>query len=123
MNVLTIAALAWGSGGFLGAVWFYYHLWKWGRDCQQATVVVAYKRKVVMSPTLVEVLLWSRKVPPGQGGQVFYKGGNVTIAVTRRQQRTWRQKRQIRRNRQPGQAQAQAGVWDVTQNKTNEPAQ
>ena len=113
-------AIAVGVGGILFGANCYYHLWKWARDCQQATVAVAYRRKVVMSPTLVELLLWSRKVPEQQNGQVFYRAKDVTIAIIRRDRRGWRTRRRIRRNRLPAQAASQHGSWAIKQDKVNE---
>lgn len=121
MSLLDVVSLAIGIGGVAAACWFYYHLWKWARDCQQATVAIAYKRKVTMSPTLVELLLWSRKVPKGQSGQVFYKGPNVTVAIIKREQRTLRQRRQIRKN-QTAQTGSTHGTWAMKQDKSNAPS-
>jgi hypothetical protein len=108
---LVVVSLVIGVAGAAAAAWFYYHLWKWARDCQQATVAIAYKRKVVMSPTLVELLLWSRKVPEGQGGQVFYRASNVTVAIVKREKRGRKTRRQIEKNAQPPRAQVQQGTW------------
>lgn len=115
MAVVVLAFVA----GFCAVLagWFYYQLWKWARDCQQATVVVGYKRKVVMSPTLVELLLWSRKVPKEQSGQTFYKARDVTIAITKREQRSWRDRRRIRKNTQTPQAQSRLGTWSIKQDE------
>jgi hypothetical protein len=111
-----------GVVGIVAACWFYYHLWKWARDCQQATVAVAFKRKVVMSPTLVELLLWSRKVPDEQNGQVFYKGPNVTVAIIRRNRRTWRQRRQLRKNKQSARTGSVHGTVAPERDKSNAPS-
>jgi hypothetical protein len=115
---LDVVCLTVGVVGVASACWFYYHLWKWARDCQQATVAVAFKRKVVMSPTLVELLLWSRKVPDEQNGQVFYKGPNVTVAIIRRNRRTWWQRWQLRKRR-TAQTGSTHGTWSIKQDKTN----
>ena len=108
---LVVVSLVIGVAGASAAAWFYYHLWKWARDCQQATIAVAFKRKVVMSPTLVELLLWSRKVPAGQNGQTFYRAGNVTVAIVKREKRSRKTRRQIDKNRPVPQAQSQSGTW------------
>jgi len=118
VNWVEVGSLAFGGVGIFAACWFYYHLWKWARDCQQATVAIAYKRKVVMSPTLVELLLWSRKVPEKQNGQVFYKGANVTVAIIKRDKRMWWQRWHIRNNRPQAQAQSQYGSWAMKQDET-----
>lgn len=110
-----------GVVGIVAAWWFYYHLWKWARDCQQATVAIAYKRKVVMSPTLVELVLWSRKVPNEQNGQVFYKGPNVTVAIVKRAPRSWRQQWQSRKKR-TAQTGSTHGTWAMKQDKSNAPS-
>jgi hypothetical protein len=115
---VDILSLTVGAAGVAAAVWFYYHLWKWARDCQQATVAVAFKRKVVMSPTLVELLLWSRKVPDQQNGQVFYRAKDVTIAIVKRDRRSWLTRRRLRKNRPPGQAESQHGTWAIRQDKS-----
>jgi hypothetical protein len=117
VNWLDVGSVAIGGVGIIAAAWFYYHLWKWARDCQQATVVIAYKRKVVMSPTLVELLLWSRKVPERQNGQVFYKAPNVTVAIIKRDRRGWRDRWKIKKNQTP-QAQAKHGTWAMRQDET-----
>ena len=119
MTTLDIVCLALAVLGAGAAAWFYYHLWKWARDCQQATIAIAYKRKVVMSPTLVELLLWSRKVPDQQNGQTFYKAPNVTIAIVKRDKRGWRTRRRLTKNRQPGRAETQHGTWAMRQDKSN----
>ena len=116
MTLVSWAGLVFGLAGITAAAWFYYHLWKWGRDCQQATVAIAYKRKVVMSPTLVELVLWSRKVPDQQNGQVFYRAKDVTIAIVKRDKRDWRTRRRLRKNQKPAQ-QAQHGTWAIRQDK------
>ena len=117
MDVVTIVLAFIAGFSTVLAGWFYYQLWKWAQDCQQATVVVGYKRKVVMSPTLVELLLWSRKVPKDQTGQAFYKARDVTIAITRRDARSWWQRRRIRKNIQPPQAQSRFGTWSIKQDE------
>jgi hypothetical protein len=93
------------------AGWFYYHLWRWAKDCETATVAIAYKRKVVMSPTLVELLLWSRKVPKGQNGQVFYKGPNVTVAIVKPVHTSRERRHRL------GQAQSKMGTWAMRQDQ------
>jgi len=115
MSALGWVSLAVGISGIAFGVGCYHHLWKWARDCQQATVAIAYKRKVVMTPTLVELLLWSRKVPDKQNGQVFYKAPNVTVAIIRRTKRTRKQRQQIQKNTQTPQAQSQYGTWSMKQ--------
>jgi len=116
VNPIEIVSAVFGVSGIFAACLFYYHLWKWARDCQQATVAIAYKRKVVMSPTLVELLLWSRKVPDGQNGQVFYRAANVTVAIVKRPRRKWH----LIHNGKPAQAQAQTGTWAMTQDKSED---
>lgn len=122
MNWLDVTSLAIGGCGIVAACWFYYHLWKWARDCQQATIAIAYKRKVVMSPTLVELLLWSRKVPEKQNGQVFYRAANVTIAIVKRDRRGWKTRWRIRQNRPPAQAESKLGTWAIKQDQPSDPS-
>ena len=126
MNPVEIISAVFGVSGVFAAALFYYHLWRWARDCQQATVAIAYKRKVVMSPTLVELMLWSRKVPDGQSGQVFYRAANVTIAIVKRPYRPWWTHWHIYRNGkrppQPSQAEAQTGTWAMKQDQAEDEA-
>jgi hypothetical protein len=70
-----------------------------------------------MTPTLVELLLWSRKVPDKQNGQVFYKAPNVTVAIIKRDRRSWRTRRQINERKRMPRAQSQAGTWSNVEAK------
>jgi hypothetical protein len=114
--MVEIVSLVIGVSGVLFGVNCYWHLRKWARDCQQATVAIAYKRKVVMSPTLVELVLWSRKVPDKQNGQVFYKAPNVTVAIIKRDRRSWRTRRQLRKNQTK--TGSRFGTWKLRQDET-----
>jgi len=96
-----------GIAGVAAAGWFYYHLWRWAKDCETAALVIAYKRKVVMSPTLVELLLWARKVPKDRNGQTFYKGPNVTVAIVKPLRKSARVKKT------PAQAESRTGTWSM----------
>lgn len=118
MDVTSIVLAFVAGFSLVLAGWFYYQLRKWARDCQQATIAVAYKRKVVMSPTLVELMLWSRKVPDKQNGQVFYKAANVTVAIIKRDKRTRRQRRQISK----AQTGSTHGTWAMKQDESNAPS-
>lgn len=112
--MIEIVALVVGVGGVVFGGGCYWQLRRWARDCQQATVAIAYKRKVVMSPTLVELVLWSRKVPDKQNGQVFYKAPNVTVAIIKRDRRSWLTRRRLAKRR-PARAEAQHGTWAIKQ--------
>jgi len=113
MSWIDDISISIGAIGLILAGNFYYHLWQWARDCQSAVVAVAYKRKVVMSPTLVELLLWSRQVPEEQNGQVFYKAPNVTIAIVKRNKRTWQQRWEIRKNIRGPRMRSRFGSWSI----------
>src|SRR5215472_6940116 len=119
MNPVEIVSAVFGVSGVFAAALFYYHLWKWAKDCRQATVAIAYKRKVVMSPTLVELVLWSRKVPDKQNGQVFYRAKDVTVAIIKRDRRGWLTRRRLQRGQKPAQAQAQHGTWSMKQDASS----
>lgn len=115
-TVIEIVAFVVGVGGVLFGINCYWHLRKWARDCQQATVAIAYKRKVVMSPTLVELLLWSRKVPDSQNGQTFYKAPNVTVAIIKRDKRGARTRWRLRKRK--ARIGSRFGSWSMRQDET-----
>lgn len=67
------------------AVTFYIQLWKWARQCQNARIAIAYKRRVVLQGPLIEWLLWCNNLDKDHAasGWKVYQGGNVSVAITK----------------------------------------
>lgn len=63
----------------------YLELYRWARQCQNARIAVAYKRKVQLQAPLVEWLLWCNQLDQDKdsAGRVVYRNGAVTIAITK----------------------------------------
>lgn len=82
---IDIGSAVVGVVGVVLAGRFYLELWRWARQCQQAQIAIAYKRKVQLSAPLVEWLLWCNQLQGAEeNGRVVYRNGGITIAIIRR---------------------------------------
>jgi hypothetical protein len=79
ITLIILAAVGWTLG-----LWAAYGLWRWERQLTGARMAVAYKgKRVQMQPTLYEMLQWALRLDRDKlnNGQVFYRNGNVTLAI------------------------------------------
>lgn len=111
--VLAVVAIL----GWACAVWFYVHLYRWARECQQARIVIAYKRKVTVDAPIVEWLLWIREANKDKtvGGRVIYQMSGTRVAILKRVKKPRRF-----RLRQPD---AKQGKWGVARDDTKQSSQ
>lgn len=72
--------------GFALAGWFYWHLYRWAKECQGARITIAYKRKVKIDAPLVEWMLWIRQANKDKstGGRIVYSVGGTQVAILKR---------------------------------------
>jgi hypothetical protein len=81
--IVTVIAVVCAVVAIAFALTFYRELWKWARECEHARVAIAYNRRVVMQPTLRDMLLWSREVDKNERGQAIFSRNKVTVAIVR----------------------------------------
>ncbi|MDE2101936.1 MAG: hypothetical protein KGL39_32115 [Patescibacteria group bacterium] len=81
--LLGIIGLAFGILGFTFGMRSYYELWKWAKQCQNARIVIGYKRKVKRDAPILEYLLWTNLLDRDRdaNGRVMYSLGGTTIAL------------------------------------------
>lgn len=125
--MIYVAAASWlvTCMAILFAARCYRELWRWARQCQNAQIAIAYKRKVKIVAPLVEWLLWCNRLDAERdiGGRTIYSLGGTDVALIRGDVSV---KRSIlrsigigrstnKRSRAPG---ARQGSWSATDDKT-----
>lgn len=85
--MIYVAAAGWAVAlvalAFAGKC--YRELYKWARQCQNARIAIAFKRKVQLQAPLVEWLLWCNQLDKDKDshGRVVYRAGGVSVAITK----------------------------------------
>lgn len=83
MNTLTLifAIAAFVAVAF--AIKFYFELWKWAKQCQNARIAIAYKGRVKINAPILEWLLWTNLMDRDKDakGRQMYGMGGTNIAL------------------------------------------
>lgn len=74
LALLTLVSVAF-------AVKFYIELYRWAKLCQNSSVAIAHKNKVKLSATMVEFMLWTNQLKPGERGRTIYALGGTRVAL------------------------------------------
>lgn len=71
------------------AVFFGYRLYQWEKLLSRSRLKVWFKGKPAMTPRLLDLVEWSRLLQNDKAvnGQVIYKQGGTTLALTRAHKR------------------------------------
>lgn len=85
MVIVAIVGAVFGTCGVLFGLACYRELHKWARQCQNARIAVAHKRRVQLNAPLTEWLQWANALNRDESstGRVIYRNGHVTVAILR----------------------------------------
>lgn len=91
---VTVASLA--LAGLFG-----YRLYQWERALSRSRVKVYFKNRTAMTPRILDFVLWSKQLQGDKAvnGQVIYKQGGTTIAITRAHKRVPKPKDKVVKER------------------------
>lgn len=85
MTALDVIALTVGVLGTAFGARCYLELWRWAKQCQNARIVIAHKRKVQLQAPLVEWLAWANQLGKDEAshGRTVYRFANASVSIAR----------------------------------------
>lgn len=95
--MLTILLLVTTAIAVSLALFFGYRLYTWERALSRSRMKVYFKNRTAMTPRLLDLVIWSRELQKDKAvnGQMIYKQGGTTIALTRAHKRVPKPKDQV----------------------------
>lgn len=89
---MLLDALAVGIGvtGLVYGTRCYLELRKWAKQCQNARIVVAHKRRVKLNAPLVDWLTWANSLDQDESstGRIVYLNDKTSVAIVRPDKRS-----------------------------------
>lgn len=86
MTILLTISLAFGATGTGCAIWFYVHLHRWARICQNGRIFIAYNNKVKLEGPITEWVEWTRMLKGDEKstGRIIYQANKLRVGISYR---------------------------------------
>lgn len=84
LPLITIISFAFGVAGIGCAIWFYVHLHRWARLCQNGRIFIAYNNKVRLEGPITEWIEWTRMLKGDEQstGRIIYQANKLRVGIS-----------------------------------------